>query len=87
MEKTYTYTKKQVLEMLDATPAEIEKLVKAGTLTRQRKTPDNNRSAWLYSAEELDTYMFIGNCDTEGSCCQEDVTTSTPKKKWYLFWK
>ncbi len=85
MTKTYTYTKKQVVEILSIESTEVEKLVKAGKLTRERKTPDNNRSTWLYSAEELDA--MINDCHPTGSCCQELSTpTFTPKKKWYKFW-
>jgi len=88
MKITYTYTKKQVVELLDIQPTELEKLVKAGKLTRERKIPGNNKSAWLYSAEELDT--ILKKCQPSDDCCKElpndTIQITTPKKKWYKFW-
>ncbi len=91
MTKTYTYTKKQASEILDVTPAAIEKFVKEGTLTRERKTPGNNKSTWLYSAEELNTIIEPTPCVPSSSCCQDtyyEIGLKTAKtKKWFQFWK
>lgn len=85
MEITYTYTKKQVVEILDIQPAELEKLVKTGRLTRVRKVPGNNKSTWLYSAQEIDT--VLNNCSKTEPCCQEiNINITAPKKKWYRKW-
>lgn len=86
MKITYTYTKKQVEELLDLKPTELEKMVKAGKLTRERKTPGNNRSPWLYSAEELDA--ILKKCEPSDTCCQELFKVTKPgKKSWWKFWK
>lgn len=70
MNKTYTYTKKQVLEILDISPAKLEAKIRSGELTRVRKDPSNARSAWLYSAEEL------------GQTVNDTVEVSE-RPKWY----
>ena len=85
----YIVPKKQVIELLNITSNGLEKLVKEGKLTRKRKIPGNNKSAWLYSAEELN--QRLTPCAPSESCCQDEWyefgTKTYHKKKWFQFWK
>lgn len=88
MTKTYTLTKREVVQALNIEDPKLNKLVKSGKLSRERKDPENNRSAWLYSIE--DVTKLLETCTPSDSCCQEKVvaiTEAPSKKRWFEFWK
>lgn len=82
-------TKKQAAEILEIDPLKIDKLVKAGKLSRERKDPSNPRSAWLYDECEVTSLIQKDAPQAEPTCCEPPATVAQPeaKKRWYQFWK
>jgi hypothetical protein len=95
MIKTYTYTKKQASELLNISPAKVDVLAKKGILTRVRKNTNNDRSAWLYSAEELGMMLANNKKDEEvvvpaptvSNVSEIRPATSKAKNPFWKFWK
>jgi len=83
MTKTYTLSVKQAAEALSTTVQEINKLAQKGQLTRIKKNPDNQRSTWLYSEQEV--FGIQDDCDCTPGCCGE-FKEEQESKPWWKFW-
>lgn len=88
----YNLTSKQVSEQLGISTHEVNKLAQNGHLTRQRKNPENNKSPWLYSEQELNNVLVVA--EPAPVIKEADLIAPLPEtepvKPWYyllMFWK